>query len=283
MNDYNSYLQERGYSKRTVNEHLKEVARFNNYLKNENLTITTTNYNEVLTYISQLNKKGIQPSTQNNKVSILKSHFNYLLKTGQVKENPVADIQLKGSRKQVIINALTEDQLEAIYGTFTSYESKWKARDGKAHIKHCVVLGLVIYQGLSSSELKRILITDFNLQQGTLDLPKGNRSEARILKLDIQQLYFLTAYMNQTKGEQLFTDSMQILLETVTNKLQRLTKSNYTIKQLRESRIVIWLRQHGLRKTQYYAGFRYISSLEKYRISEIEDLRKKLEVAFGGL
>lgn len=280
MDNYESYLKEKQYSSRTIIAHLNGVNKFKLYMSKENLTISIIDYNDILEYVSKLNKRNIKPSTQKIKIGILKTYFNYLLKTGKVNHNPVLDVKINGSKNNTIINALTEDQLEAIYSTFTNYESKWKERDEKAHTKHCVVLGLIIYQGLSSSELNRLLITDFNLQQGTLVLPEGNRSGERILKLDIQQLYFLTQYFNDNIGEKLIQGSTRILLETVTHKLQRVTTSNYTIKQLRESRIVIWLRQHGLRKTQYYGGFKYISSLEKYRISEIEDLRKKLEDCF---
>lgn len=44
--------------------------------------------------------------------------------------------------------------------------------------------------------------------------------------------------------------------------------------QFRQSRIVIWIKQYGLRKAQYYAGFKGVQSAERYRQQDSEDLRQ---------
>jgi site-specific recombinase XerD len=43
--------------------------------------------------------------------------------------------------------------------------------------------------------------------------------------------------------------------------------------QLRQSRLTLWIRQHGLRQAQYMAGFRRVGNVERYRQQDTEDLR----------
>lgn len=48
-------------------------------------------------------------------------------------------------------------------------------------------------------------------------------------------------------------------------------------RQLRASRITLWLRAFGLRETQYLAGHRYVSSTERYRATDLDALHAALE------
>ncbi|WET69682.1 hypothetical protein [Sphingobacterium sp.] len=54
------------------------------------------------------------------------------------------------------------------------------------------------------------------------------------------------------------------------------TEINYNIirlNQLRQSRITLWIKQYGLRKTQYLAGFKRVGNVERYRQQDSEDLK----------
>lgn len=61
--------------------------------------------------------------------------------------------------------------------------------------------------------------------------------------------------------------------------MRQLRKShpNLTAQQIRASVIVKWLKQYNLRKAQYMAGHRYVSSTEKYLQNEVEGLKQKIE------
>ena len=49
------------------------------------------------------------------------------------------------------------------------------------------------------------------------------------------------------------------------------------LEQLRQSRITIWVKQEGLRKAQYLAGHKYVSSTERYQQIDLEELQKEIE------
>lgn len=48
------------------------------------------------------------------------------------------------------------------------------------------------------------------------------------------------------------------------------------VKQIRTSVIIHWLKQNGLRKTQYLAGHKYISSTERYQQDDLQSLRETI-------
>jgi integrase/recombinase XerD len=47
--------------------------------------------------------------------------------------------------------------------------------------------------------------------------------------------------------------------------------------QIRASVITNWLKHYNLREVQYMAGHKYVSSTERYRTDNLEDLQKELE------
>ena len=47
--------------------------------------------------------------------------------------------------------------------------------------------------------------------------------------------------------------------------------------QIRASVITNWLQHYNLREVQYMAGHKYVSSTERYRTDNLENLQKELE------
>ena len=47
--------------------------------------------------------------------------------------------------------------------------------------------------------------------------------------------------------------------------------------QIKASVIANWLKKYNLREVQYMTGHKYVSSKERYRTDNLEDLQKELE------
>jgi site-specific recombinase XerD len=60
--------------------------------------------------------------------------------------------------------------------------------------------------------------------------------------------------------------------------LKKINHKSINLKQIRNSVVVNWLRQHNLRKVQYLAGHRYISSTERYQQDDLESLHKTINI-----
>ena len=68
--------------------------------------------------------------------------------------------------------------------------------------------------------------------------------------------------------------NLQNTLSKITKELKQINHKFKNTKQLRTSVIIGWLKQYNLRKTQYLAGHRYISSTERYQQDDLESLHK---------
>lgn len=149
-------------------------------------------------------------------------------------------------------------------------------------------MGLIIYQGVRTEELAKLEIQDLQLREGKINIQGSRRTEGRTMKLEGHQLYDLIDYIHTTRKEILSAtgkSSNKVFISIGSslnfhNIMQKLVKSIQQqhrkvkdIKQLRTSVISNWLKVHNLRKVQYMAGHRYVSSTEAYQLNNIEELQ----------
>ncbi|MGH2645228.1 MAG: hypothetical protein ACRDE2_14840, partial [Chitinophagaceae bacterium] len=66
------------------------------------------------------------------------------------------------------------------------------------------------------------------------------------------------------------------IISTLLKQIRQINSSVTSINQIRASTIVHWLRLYHLRKVQYLAGHKYISSTERYQSSNLEDLKEDI-------
>jgi integrase/recombinase XerD len=150
-----------------------------------------------------------------------------------------------------------------------------------------VIIGLLVYQALTREELETIRPERLKLREGKIQVPKTGKQNGRILNLqphqilDLQEYILLIRPKLQSKSERLFTGRND--LESLKNSLLHLgyalKKINPKVKhavQIRQSVITEWLKEKDLRTVQYMAGHRYVSSTERYRESNLEDLKEAL-------
>ena len=102
-----------------------------------------------------------------------------------------------------------------------------------------VIIGLLIYQGVTPCELLR-------MEPGHVQLNKGSK----ILKSPL-----LHMFRSIHQGHPEVKNAMQI----------------------RSSVITHWLKHYNLRQVQYMAGHKYVSSTERYQQNNLDKLQSKLE------
>jgi integrase/recombinase XerD len=69
-------------------------------------------------------------------------------------------------------------------------------------------------------------------------------------------------------------EQMKLLSKQVQEQAKQLEISFIRFSQLRYSRITLWIRQHGLRKAQYMEGFRRVETAERHQNFDVEDLKE---------
>ncbi len=240
-------------------------------------------YADTLLYIKQCTARGNSKRTLQVLVNTLKHYFNYLVEEGDLTANPAERILIKGARRRIIYDILEIEELEEIYHNYTN--------KGLAGKRNKIILGLIIYQAVSTGALGRMEVEDVKLREGKIYVPGSRKSNGRELQLQAHQVIDIMDYINETRklilavagkeSKQLFTSiGTSERFSNVADKLMRTLRKQDSrvkdMKQLRASVIVHWLKHYNLRKVQYLAGHRYISSTEKYQANNLEDLQEEI-------
>lgn len=290
--EFIDYLLFKGFSSSTIKSYSRDVICFEEWLNKENVSLETVSYADVLHYI-QGKKKHVKQRTLSTAVNSLKHYFNFLSNHGVVSENPTQNISIKGIRRKKLYNILSKQELEELYHNFTFTEDEkqtkqnWYKASKLTFKRNKVILGLLIYQGLNTSELKDLTTNDLKLREGKIYIAGSRRSNERELTLEALQIMDLMEYtlkdriellkefkkesnhliISAGKGEGI-NNTMAMLME----KLKDLNPNIENVKQIRTSVITHWLKTHNLRQVQHMAGHRYVSSTEAYLINDLEDL-----------
>ena len=252
-------------------------------------TRETIDYKTILKYIEQLKKTGVKTNTLQSYIGSLKVYFRYLQQENYRTDNPVENINIKGRVKTVLGHLLTAEELEDLY---YSYETK---EDDLIRKRNKIIIGLLVYQGLHTTELQHLKEEHVELYKGKIHIPQTARTNGRTLELKPWQLMEFMEYIQKVKPqmslrgtkqateseESLFTSSygnsnLSNVLKKISQELKLINYNYQNAIQIRNSVIVNWLKSNNLRKTQYLAGHRYISSTERYQQDNLEELHEMI-------
>jgi len=286
MNDYKSYLKKEGYAVTTIQSNEREIQYFIKWCKSKSITTIEIDYKNSLKYIKHLTRKGNSKKTVNHKLASLKTYFNYLVSESYRNDNPVENVIVKGQKRTINYNLLEADELEDLYYSFETENIKDPYHQLTAK-RNKVIAGLMVYQGLNTTDLILLEIDDLELYKGKIYIKSTKRSNARTLELKSWQVIELLEYVKEIREEikarkniesnRLLIPNNARLGNTVQLLVRKLQKTNHkvnNINQIRASVITNWLKQHNLRQTQYLAGHRYISSTERYLQDDLENLHE---------
>lgn len=277
---FTEYLLIKGMSEKTRAQLMRSVHRFARWAAAETIELENVSYNDVLAYVQHCKQKGNSQRTQQIVVNSIKHYYKFLLSREAVTENPCSNVIIKGVKRKTLYQTFTVEELETIYTTY-------KSEHPLIHKRNKIILGLIIYQGIRTEELAMLTVNDVKTREGKLHISGSRKHNARDLTLEAHQLYALLDYINDTRNQLLVQrqqhsphlfislgkgDRISNMLHKLIKQLTRQDKRIKAIKQLRASVITHWLKVYNIRKVQYMAGHRYVSSTESYQVNNMDDL-----------
>jgi len=287
-NEFETYLESR-FRLNTIRGIIGENKLYKLWCEKENVQIEKVTYNDILAYINYCKEKGNRKRTISSKLNCIKYYYDYLKSKQVIQINPATDIRLKNIEKSPLHAAIKYEELETLYQDYPT--------SGILQKRNKCILGLLIYQGLNTSELNKLEIKDVKLEEGKIYIPSTAKSNSRILKLESHQIIQLQNYiltirpillsMTEKKTDQLLISTGKTgikkphnIFSAVKGLLEYVRKMEPKIKdakQIRASVINHWLKQYNIRQVQYMIGHKYVSSTERYNTNKLESLQEQIE------
>jgi integrase/recombinase XerD len=309
MKTIHKYLLRKGLADSTIKQHERNVSIFLNWLETESQYEKDCGYSEMIRFIDSPTITSLGSRVNKNNLNrILTSvtyYFDSIAEKSPSQINPARNIRIKCNKKRLVHDLLEYDELVVLYRHFKSKTPR--------QVRNHVILGFLIFQGLTSAEVQKLKIEDLRFEEGSVlvngdnnnSLKKGTAS--RMLPLEAIQMVDLIYYLDiirpkiltgkylstsgrKPKRNRRVNNTNQVILSLKGSPnlkntlhhlfidLKRVNPKVISSRQLRQSLIAYWLTKHNLRKVQYMAGHRFVSSTEWYKGSNLEDLKREINV-----
>jgi len=293
------YLQSKDLAKSTQEEYILKLQSFLNWVgtcaehgrSKEDVQITN---DDVLNYLEHLkNQKNNKNVTRAVILIAIKYYFSFLFENEYIPTNPTAFLKIRGTQVKKLYHIYTADDLNLLYDNYynvyiRNYEpSKYTGKANKEHTKlkrerNYTILGMLIYQGIHTNELKNIKLDDVDLQKAAIKITSNRQAQERILPLKAVQIGTLINYAQNIRRElnikdtEMFFDfvnhNLHDIIKHLTHQVKAIDRSFINFRQIRSSVITNWLKTENLRKVQYLAGHRSIHATENYLPNNLENL-----------
>jgi len=298
LEGFKTCLHEIGNDKNTIRQKSNYAGYYLKWLESERLQVTDARYNDLLSFIDYCRLEGNTTGHINMKLRSIRNYYEYLKKLGAVTINPAANLYLKGTSHRVVSGIIDFKALESIYQAYPATTLRQK--------RNKIILGLLIYQGLNTEDLSRLVTENVKLKEGKIHVPGDRRRNSRNMELKPFQILELHEYLteirpliikgienpkparkpdkinNERINNQLFisingSEDIKNSLLHLFREIKKINPAIINAIKIRQSVITYWLKTMNLRQVQYMAGHKYVSSTERYQRSNLENLQNKLE------
>ena len=185
------YLEfQKKYSPHTINSYALDLNQFLLFCS-ENAIILSKNeivedHKEIRKWIAKLSSEGISSRTLNRKLSTLKSFYNFLIREGLLKNNPLSKIVRPKTEKN-IPEFISEEKINTLLDSDIFEDDFIGLRDR-------LIIELLYCTGMRKAELISLTLVDLQLDQFTLKVT-GKRNKQRIIPFPKTLIQLINNYL----------------------------------------------------------------------------------------
>lgn len=291
-----NYLVQLKLHSNTVAQHERNTIKYLQWLQTENMTAAEARYNDLMIFIQHLQQQKESIIYQNRMLISLRHYYNYLQKKEGHYSNPATGMKIQGMSRNIPHELLDTEELQQLYYNYKTTDDRTR--------RNKVIVGLLIYQAVTTEELKQLESSHLKLRDGKIYIPGNENRNSRVLLLQPHQVielheYITTIRINILQGniignygrkpnkkvnntEQLFismngSPNIKNSLLHLVKALKKINPKLRNAKHIRMSVIANWLKTNDIRKVQYMAGHKYVSSTERYQAVNLEDLQQLIQ------
>lgn len=280
MQHFKNHLIKNKLSEDTIQTYQKCISIFLNRIQEENKAPEDIKYTDIINFIEYLKEQGKSIGRINIYLLAIRHYYDYL----DINNYPAEGVILKGRKRTIPANLIEEKDLQNLYENYpdTDFISK----------RNKVIIGLFVYQAISREELEKLKPEHLLLNKAKVIIPPGRNTNQRTLPLNASQIGDFYEYMEiirseleqqcKFKSDKLFfgikgSKTLRGMLSYIYKTIREINPEIKDGKQIRMSVISNKLKTQNLREVQYFAGHKWVSSTERYKLGNIEDLKKEVE------
>jgi integrase/recombinase XerC len=185
-----SLRNERRLSPHTESAYARDLASLLEYCKSQGIVAWGgLDPQHMRGYAAQCHRRGLSPRSVQRRLSAARSLFRYLMREGELKRNPAADVQAPKARKRlpVTLDADTMARLLEFRG------------DDRLGLRDKAMMELLYSSGLRLAELLGLDLTDLDLRDRTVRvLGKGRKT--RIVPVGRHAAEALSRWLKERTG-----------------------------------------------------------------------------------
>ena len=169
-------LLEKNYSALTVNAYQKDIEAFSGFIQAVYNTevIKDVNYSQIRSWIVGMVEKGLSNRSINRKISALNTYYKFLLKTGDINQNPLSKHKALKTSKKVQVPF---SELE-----ITTVLDDLNFDDDFESIRNRLIIELFYSTGIRRIELVELSLASIDIDNKMLKV-LGKRNKERVIPL----------------------------------------------------------------------------------------------------
>jgi len=214
IKDFKSYLKiERSLSINSVDAYIRDINKFGEYIKTNNISILKTNLENIRGFINEINKIGISSRSQARFISSIKSFYKFLLIEGYISNSP-AELLASPKIGVKIPTVLSIDEVNKLIKSI-DLSSKHGERNR-------AIIETIYACGLRVTELINLKISNIFFKDNFLKIiGKGNKE--RLCPIADKTLNYLKIYIDEIRNHSIIKekDSDIVFLNNRGSKLSR--------------------------------------------------------------
>ena len=274
-----TYLQDK-FTPATAKRYERDILQFVDQME----APQTATQLEITTYIGAQRNRYKNPKTLQVVLSAIKQYYQFLIDQKYIKIHPCKFLKLKDklSKDIQLQDLFTAEELEILLDRKERYED--------LKYRNKVILSLLIYQGITTGEITRIQLHHIDLDKAEIRILPSPMLNGRTLKLQAKQVMWFYKYIHIDRDKLLKKSSEILLINKVGNpetgeQISYLVSTfkplfkdrNLNPRTIRQSVITHLLDQgKDIRLVQVFAGHKYPSATEKYKQSEVGELKNQI-------
>ncbi len=190
---------ERGLSANTLAAYRADILCLSRWLEEQDVTLSAASRSDLLAFLAWRAENGARPRSTARQLSSFRRFFRYLVREGEVDDDPTARIAMPKVGR-ALPQSMTEEEVEALL----------EAPDVTDPLGHRdrAMLEVLYATGLRVSELINLRISQVNLNQGVIRVV-GKGDKERLIPLGEESQRWLQEFIDGPR--------MEILLERQTD------------------------------------------------------------------